>query len=218
MKKLFVVLMAVIMISMGIISSADAVPVLTLDDGVTSISITDNMAGDMNSAEGAITFAGSIGSFIVNVSSGVSYPVAGSSTLPVLDLINQAVSSSSSGSLRVTFTQDGFGPVAASSLMSSVTGGFISGSGTIDIETLINGAVVSTMGPFSGTTFTDTVSASISAATPFSIGLVANIHHNGAATSSLDTGVAVPEPGTLAMFGSGLVGLYYVRRSKTFKL
>ncbi|MBW2466175.1 MAG: PEP-CTERM sorting domain-containing protein [Deltaproteobacteria bacterium] len=212
MKKLVVVLMGLFLISMGSINSADAVAVLTIDDGVNAPIIVNDSDGD-----GFVSYAGSLGSFSLVFTGGVTKPLSGTATSPVLDLVGQLVSTAP-GSLMINFMDYGFGPVPGSSLTSLVAGGFISGGGSMTFETLINGTAITTIGPLSGGAFSDMASGTITAASPFSIGLTANVIHTGSGTSSFDTGVVVPEPGTLAMVGFGLVGLYYVRRSKTFKI
>jgi hypothetical protein len=66
--------------------------------------------GDVNPMVGAVTFLGSVGTFLLNVGTGITKPILGSALNPSMDLNSVDVSSASeTHSLVVEFS--GFGPV-----------------------------------------------------------------------------------------------------------
>ena len=70
---------------MGVLGGrAEAGLVLKLSDtaDLASVTIVDNGLGDLSPDMGVVTFAGPLGEFHVNVSTGLSTPVLGSGLLP----------------------------------------------------------------------------------------------------------------------------------------
>ncbi len=57
---------------LGWASPARATFILTLQSGASTISITDNGAGDLDSTPGSIIYSGSVGSFMTNITTGFS--------------------------------------------------------------------------------------------------------------------------------------------------
>jgi hypothetical protein len=70
--------------------------------------VFDNGFGDSNPAEGAITYISAIGDWTVNVTTGLTKPILGSSTYPHLDLNSVNVSSSTAGKMLIAFYDNGF--------------------------------------------------------------------------------------------------------------
>jgi hypothetical protein len=92
------------------IGTANAAFVLTIDDPSigtgAEVSITDQDLADQNTNVGAIVFNGSIGVFTVNVTTGISKPLA---TAPqLMDLNSVSVSSAGAGQLNISLTDTGF--------------------------------------------------------------------------------------------------------------
>lgn len=94
--------------------TANAAFILTIDDLSTmgvDVSITDGGTGDgLPGDTGAILYSGSIGVFTVNVTTGISKPLAASPQLMHLD--NVSVSSGGAGQLEISVTDTGFGPTS----------------------------------------------------------------------------------------------------------
>jgi hypothetical protein len=88
-------------------SSAQAAFVLRLTSGAQVVTITDDGAGDItNGTPGQITFAGSVGNFMINVTTGLGHPVQPNTPfLAHLHLNNVSVSSNLGGTLTIELSQ-----------------------------------------------------------------------------------------------------------------
>jgi len=181
--------------------------------------VTDGSSDDSNSLTGAVTFNGTIGTWTVNVTTGLSKPILGSATSPEMDLNSINVTSTSGGHLRFGVVDSGFtGPTAGT--YSFLVGGTTQGSVFFDVftdatnsETFI-GTIFASDGPFSGGAFSDTKSGSFNVVTtPFSLGIIADITQTGTGSTSFNAELqVVPLPPYLILLGSGLLGLVGLRR------
>src|SRR5581483_8820170 len=96
---------------------AHAIPTLLITDGTNSVSTSDNhlvatTGVDSNPAFGKVNWAGTIGSWSVDVSFGITYPSIGSLTRPAMDSTFN-VTSLGAGTLWFYFSDDGFGPTSS---------------------------------------------------------------------------------------------------------
>ena len=106
-------------------TKADAAAMLRLTDvgTATSVTITDNLAGDSNGAFGAITWIGSLGVWTVNVSTGITKPIFVKD--PHMDL-NSVNTSTGAGTLIIEFTDtDWNGTGSVKMLIGGTTGGTV---------------------------------------------------------------------------------------------
>jgi hypothetical protein len=199
----------------SLIDPAFGTPTLTISDGVNTISVSDNMAGDANAAVGQVTWIGGLDNWILNVDTGTSYPAIGTLLFPSLDLSFNAISNGVGGNLWISFSDNGFGPSAG--ISNTVIGGTVSGPGSVSFSTYGGNSNtlfdstnwLSSVGPFTGPAFsTSILGGPVSNAGPYSLTEVVQITSDGAAAMTGDASLSVPDAGTTVMLlGAGLLGL-----------
>jgi hypothetical protein len=211
-------------------SSAQASVMLRLTDlvGGGSVTITDNLAGDANATNGVVTWIGSLGSWTINVSTGIN--TAGSLGIASLDLNSVNTSSSGAGgtqSIRIELTESFTAPAGSRGLLGAIggtTNGSLVARAWLDNTNAAfghGGTVVNlgTLNGGSGGAFsTSGASGSVVTSGAFSITNEVTITHaaSGGATSFDFQTRVVPEPTTLwsAAMGMGLCALALRRRMR----
>ena len=147
---------------MGGISTANATATLRLTSSdATVVTVTDGVAGDANLAvTGAVTYIGTVGAnWIVNTSTGLTYPVSGYSTANGHLDLNSVNVSTGAGSLTMEFSEIGFDSLSAVENWLAHIGGTMAtgasvqfkvwaGSGLFNHGTLISDSGVLTGSPF----------------------------------------------------------------------
>ena len=111
----------------GLTNWANAAATVSLYDGVNPlITVVDNGPGDLTGTTGTITNYTNVGVWNVVSISVITKPFFGSATDPVMDVNFQAYSTAA-GSLRVVFSDNGFGP-ASGTVHARVDGHIVSGA------------------------------------------------------------------------------------------
>lgn len=203
------------------ITPAHATFMLSLESGGMTEAVQDGVG---NPLDGVVTFNGSLATWAVNVTTGVSKPLVGTEETAKMDL-NSIDVSGSAGTLQISLVDTDYNALSTSGFDYGLfnVGGTTDGS--VAFEVYIDDA--NDLNPFDGIevysgsfgtgAFSDSVApytARLGSITDaFSMGIRATITHtNGGQVTSFDGDVkAVPEPTTLALVGIGLAGIGFAR-------
>ena len=196
--------------------AAHAVLTLSLDDGVSSASVTDE------DGDGVLRFDEALSIFDVNGAIALSQPrLTGSPTIIDLNSLN---SSLTAGTLTMELTDSDF--TTPTEYFNFGIGGTTNGQLTYQafysntngdpfLGTLIASGSASTVVNAGAFADVQRLIVDLDGSQPYSLGIRVTIEHgNGEKVSSFDSEIRVPEPGTLGLLGGGLIltGLMLRRR------
>jgi hypothetical protein len=225
---------AVLAVAMAWMPCANASLILGLTDGSTSVIVIDDSpsatlssggswtstTADSNATAGVVSFSGSIGSFVVNVTTGISKPLIGATSID----LNSVNVSGGSGTLRMFLIDtDFFASLAGTRVVQGSIGGTTTGSvnyaigGVLDSNAETGFSALTSLGPFSGGAFSGIDYGSAFVSGLFSMAMQIEITHTGAGNiTSFDSMLQViPEPGSLAVWALiGGLGLVCGRRRR----
>jgi hypothetical protein len=214
----FLKLLALVIASLLQGATAHAALEMKLSDGTSTVTIADGSGSDSNPAAGAVTWIGSLGVWLVNVSTGAGSAALGPGQLE----LNGTNTSTDAGTLTILFSETDL--AAPSGSWNVQWGGTISG-GTVSASAYESNTnalydtqtTLASFGPYSGPAFSSSaVAATPGATAPYSLTERIDITACTAASYSGDLHVeAVPEPTMLAawaLFGVAGLAFRYGRR------
>jgi hypothetical protein len=225
--------LATVVVAMCQFSQASAL-VLTLDDTQGHVvTVVDDGANDMLATNGILSFVGAVGTWIQNVSTGVSYPILGEVEID----LNSVNISGGPGTLVLTLEDENFTPASLSGItrfiigLGGTTNGVLSASAYFDASNTVGvlGTQIGVLGPFAsgmGGEFSEGMLTNDVAYTgPFGLAVQVTITHAAAfQISSFDFNIVeVPDPGiptdvaepaSLGLFALGLIGAGLMARGR----
>jgi hypothetical protein len=219
MKRVVGVVMFAAVLAVAQVAQA-AVIQMRLTSGVSTVTIDDNGAGDLNGGTGTIVFMGAVGGWSLNVSTGLGSD--GAAVPGYMDL-NDLSQTNSSSSLVIEFTQTGNTVIFPGWQMNwswSITGN--GGPSSVmyqafvdDLDALYGTTqTIGTLGPYFGPGGFNMASGPLGgAAITGTYSLTQRITINSVTTGSLVTYsgnaelIPVPEPGSMLLLGTGLLAI-----------
>jgi len=204
-----VALAAAPLFAAGFVSNAMATVELDLKSGVSDTGV---LVGAPCGTGSCFSFSGSVGAWTINGTFGHSDGPGN----PTMDLSSfNATSSGSAPPLEIELSDNGFS-VGSSFFLLALSEHTVSGSGTATYSAYFDAGnsdfakttLIGTIGPFSGASATSMTGAG-TAGTPYSLTehLVLTAGADGVQWSTDSSIALVPEPASLILLGSALVGL-----------
>lgn len=215
---------------MGVSSLAEAVSMLKVSDGTTTVVITDEGVNDFPSGiVGQVTYNGSIGNFTSNNVTAVTKPIVGLPTAPFMSIASfNTTIAGGAGTLRITYSDTGYTAPPPMMALGDIGGTTDSwAEGNVRYVTYLGennmlfemDHVLTDSGALTGDPFgdSDTALLPLSLTGPYSLTMEIIIDHLGETNTSFGAQLALvpqPEPSTLLLLSSGLAGLLFWGRKR----
>jgi hypothetical protein len=187
---------------------------MRLTNGATVVTVSDGSAQDINPLPGVITYLGSVGSFGINVSTGID-----GTNLPQPQLMDLNSVNVGTGTLVIEFAQTGLNYGTDPIFLSAGIGGTTTGTVSYELyadatNTLYGTGALIFSGASNGSAFSASSASLFDPSGPFSLYEKVIFSHSSWGVSSFDFAASVPEPGTLGLLGIALAGGIALRQRR----
>jgi hypothetical protein len=209
--------------------AAFATPTLIVSSGGASCTISDGAlaaicagggtsTGDVSGSTDVVTASVSVGNFTLNIATGAS-----NFAPTIMDLNDISGSNAAGGDLTIQFSDTDFANIPSVTMKFAGTLDAPAGS-TVSLanwfgssNTLFSlGTLLGSFGAFGPGAFSQTLASVLPGSpNPFSLTQILTIHSTGSLLYSGDGSITpLPEPGTMVLLGTGLVGLARAARRR----
>lgn len=237
--KLKYILAAVVVGALALVATpkAEATASLRISDGTTTVTISDNAAGDLDGSTGSILFNSAVNQFAgwtISMSLGVTKPLNGAANFPIMEMNFTAIynNASAGSTLTIQFTDTDFTGPSPTSFGATYGGNVAAGASLVyttyrdnnnnpfadgaDADTLPDaGTLISTSPTYTGTQGGTQWTPMLSNTNPYSLTeqIVLTQSAGLGRTNSGDATLQTPDGGfTAALLGFGFLGLAGIRR------
>jgi len=218
--------LAITVLVFGVSADAHASLSLRLTDSLTgdSVTITDGGAGDIVPGAGVIAYAGDVGAFTINVTTGSSKPVIGSPSHPKLGITSLNVTGLSASTLTIELTDTDFGPSSSPTGFKNTINSASANTQSISYSSYIDntnaafgmGTEITSLGSASGE-FNLSGVGTVATGGSYSITMVLSLTQSAYGASQFDASLsALPEPASMLTWaGLAFIGLIGSKRNRS---